>query len=382
MGTPDTDMLFLAPPTLLVTRMRRAVPSKNALARFCASVAPANNSRPRSETRNRNFAKKKVALMIGYDGAKYHGLQRNPDVETVSDALERALHAAGAISDDNLGFLEKIKWQVAARTDRGVSAAGNLVSAKLLFQREEQDQGDAFEKTVCRVNAELPDDVRIFEMKYVTNSFSAKGSCGERWYEYMLPLSALRGDKSLEDFRDTLNIYEGSHRFHNYTVGLDHTLPPRPQAMRYVTKASCDLEPVHLQGSALADSAHAAWVRIHVRGQSFMLHQIRKMVSLAVLTHNSDVVENAIERSFDPDVLINVPPAPAVGLFLDCCHFKWYNERHKAALPEPLSFSNCDSAREMFKHGQIFPSIARRAVEEDALEIYFRTVNKHPVEFS
>lgn len=320
--------------------------------------------------------------MIGYDGAKYHGLQRNAGVETVSDALERALHAAGAISDDNLGFLEKIKWQIAARTDRGVSAAGNLISAKLLFHRDEQDRGEAFEKTVCRVNAELPDDVRLFGMKYVTNSFSAKASCGERWYEYMLPLSALRGDKSLEDFRDILNTYEGSHRFHNYTVGLDHTLPPRPQARRYMTRVSCNLEPVHLQGAALVDSAHAEWVRIHVRGQSFMLHQIRKMVSLAVLTHNSDVAENAIERSFDPEVLINVPPAPAAGLFLDCCHFKWYNERHKAALPEPLSFSGFASAREMFKQEKIFPSIARRSAEEKALEVYFHTVNRHPIEFS
>lgn len=374
-------MLFLGPPAPLFRRARHVLHSKAVLVRFCASASPATNSRPRSETRNRDVAKRKVALMVGYDGTKYHGLQRNVGVETLSDVLERALHGAGAISNENLGFLEKIKWQVAARTDRGVSAAGNMVSAKLLFQKDEQERGEAFDKTVDRVNAGLPDEVRLFGIKYVTNSFSARNSCEERWYEYMLPTSALRGGKSLKDFRDILNLYEGSHLFHNFTIGLDHTIPPRPQALRYITKVSCDLEPVHLEGPALSESAHADWIRIYVRGQSFVLHQIRKMVSLAVLTHNSDVPEDAIHKSFDREVLINVAPAPAVGLFLDCCHFDWYNERHKERLPEPLSFSSFDPAREKFKHEQILPSIARRAAEEDALEIYFRTVEKHPVEF-
>lgn len=375
-------MFILAPPASLAFRTRHALHRKVATVRWRACTTPAINSRPRSETRNRDVAKRKVALLVAYDGAKYHGLQRNAGVDTVSDVLETALHGAGAISDDNLGFLPKIKWQVAARTDRGVSAAGNVVSAKLLFNKDEQESGAAFELTTARVNAELPDHVRLFGIKYTTSSFSAKASCGERWYEYMLPLSALRGHKSLGQFRDTLNLFEGSHRFHNYTVGQDHTIPPRQQAMRYITKATCDMELVHLDSPLLTDHAQSHWVRIYVRGQSFMLHQIRKMVSAAVLIHNSDAPEDTVQKSFEQNVLINVPPAPAVGLFLDCCHFRWYNERHKERLPEPLSLHSFESAREKFKHEHIFPSIARRAAEDDALEAYFRTAEKHPIQFS
>ncbi len=43
-------------------------------------------------------AKRKVAMLVAYNGAAYSGLQRNPGVHTVEDALEAALHAAGAIS--------------------------------------------------------------------------------------------------------------------------------------------------------------------------------------------------------------------------------------------------------------------------------------------
>lgn len=345
-------------------------------------MTPAINTRPRSETRDRSVAKRKVAMLIAYDGATYHGLQRNTGVETISDVLESSLHRAGAISDENVGFLEKIKWQAAARTDRGVSAAGNLISAKLLFRKDEQEAGDAFEQTSARINAQLPGHVRLLGIKYVTSSFSAKACCEERWYEYMLPLSALRGEKSLGHFQNTLKHFEGSHCFHNYTIGLDHTIPPRPQAMRYITRATCDLEPVHLNMSSRNDTLQSDWVRIRVRGQSFMLHQIRKMISMAVLVHNSEVTEDAIKRSFHREVMINVAPIPAVGLFLDCCHFHWYNERHKDKLPEPLSFHSCHEAREKFKHDYIFPSIARRASEEDSLDVYFRTIERHPIQFS
>lgn len=385
--------MFLRPPTFriasrcekvvqrrgLVVRSSSALPARSILS---ATARNTQDTRPRSATRPRDVLKRKVALLVGYDGAAYHGLQRNPGVETVSDVLEEALHAAGAISNENVGNLEKIKWRVSARTDRGVSAAGNLISAKLLFRRDEKESGRSFELTTERVNRFLPDTVRLFDIKYVTSSFSARNCCEERWYEYLLPKAALRSPRSLKSFQETMQRYEGSHPFHNFTIGIDHDIPPRDQAQRYITKATCDLETVMLPSTDGLHSNHSEWVRIQVRGQSFMLHQIRKMISLAILTHNEVVPDDAIERSFCRRTLINIPPAPAVGLFLDCCHFGWYNEKHKAALPEPLTFAQCDYTREQFKTAQIFPSIARAAADEEALAIYFRTVEAHPVTFT
>jgi hypothetical protein len=39
----------------------------------------------------------------------------------------------GAISDSNFGKLQKIAWTRCARTDKGVHAAGNVISAKVLL---------------------------------------------------------------------------------------------------------------------------------------------------------------------------------------------------------------------------------------------------------
>lgn len=389
--------MFLRPPVLNISKRARSLIQCSRKSFATCSISPLDNSttqerkahtkrpeqsRPRSDTRRRDVVKRKVALMLGYDGARYHGLQRNIGVETVSDVLERALHKAGAISDENFGFLEKIKWQASARTDRGVSAAGNVVSAKLLLKREEHERGDAFQCTTERVNCHLPDDVRLFGIGHITSSFSARTSCNERWYEYLLPMDALSNTNSIKSFGEILQKFEGSHSFHNFTVGVNHSLPPRAQAHRYVTKASCDLQTVSLSCLDGEDNATSSrWVRINIRGQSFMLHQIRKMISLAILTHNGTVPSDAIEKSLCKETLINIPPAPAVGLFLDCCHFAWYNERHKAVLPHSLSFSSLNSVRENFKQEHIFPSIARRAVSEAALDIFFRTAELHPIKF-
>lgn len=377
------ECLFLTTPNaarLRVGFLRTSLPQRRPqqhVVKRHQVTATAALTRPRSATRARDCVKRKVALVIGYDGATYHGLQRNKDVVTVSDVLEDAFYSVGAISDDNVGHLEKIKWQTAARTDRGVCAAGNVISAKLLFNKEEQIAGNAFQMTKARINNALPDHMRVFGIQSITGSFSARINCDARWYEYLLPVSALPKGTSLDEFEEVLKVFEGTHPFHNYTVGQDHSIPPRRQSMRYLTEVRCDKTPVCLDG----DYASQEWVRIRVKGQSFMLHQIRKMVSMAVLTCHGRVPHDAIGRSFSQQVLIDVPPAPAIGLFLDCCRFESYNERHKMSLDQPLILDEFEQAREEFKMRYIIPSIARRSMEEDALEIYFKTAEAHPPRF-
>lgn len=342
-------------------------------------------TRPPSPTRCRETTKRKVALFVGYDGTPYKGFQRNAGVSTVSDALEHALHAARAISDENFGFLNKIKWQVAARTDRGVGALGNLVSAKLLFNRDELSDGSAFSATTDRVNEQLPPHIRLFGIQRITNSFNARSCCEARWYEYMLPMSTLgKRPEALSDFNTIIKSFVGSHYFHNYTIGAEHTIPPTVKARRYILECFCDETPVVIDSgrdSSSTDELETRFVRIMLRGQSFMMHQIRKMISLALLTYLGHVPNDAIARSFLPETLINVPPAPPQGLFLDCCRFGWYNERQEDALPEPLDMNAFAEQREHFKISYLLPSISKRFQEDDSFEEFFKTAKLHPVQF-
>jgi tRNA pseudouridine38-40 synthase len=112
-----------------------------------------------------------VAMYFAYLGVGYHGMQRNPGVWSVEDELEKAISAAGGISADNKGDFSKIHWTRAARTDKGVSAVGQLVALKCIVDPP---------GLVDRINAALPSTFRCFGITRVTNGFNAKNLCDKR----------------------------------------------------------------------------------------------------------------------------------------------------------------------------------------------------------
>ena len=74
--------------------------------------------------------KRKLALLLGYNGRAYHGLQRqsDDDLKTIEGEMRLALRKAGAVSEQNAEDLAKISWSRSARTDKRVSAARQVVS--------------------------------------------------------------------------------------------------------------------------------------------------------------------------------------------------------------------------------------------------------------
>ena len=87
--------------------------------------APAPKERPHGK-------KRKVVVLFGYVGAGYQGMQRNPGARTIEDELERALHAAGGISDENMGDFSKAR---ARSGSRGRHAPLTRAAARLRTRR-------------------------------------------------------------------------------------------------------------------------------------------------------------------------------------------------------------------------------------------------------
>lgn len=121
--------------------------------------------------------KKKIALILSYNGTGYSGLQVNPGTTTIESVLEDALHRAGGISDANAGDLKKIGWARTARTDKGVHAACNVVTLKLLMT----------ENIIQLANDLLPPRIRIMHCLKVGKTFNAKSAATSRTYLYIIP---------------------------------------------------------------------------------------------------------------------------------------------------------------------------------------------------
>ncbi|KAI1434386.1 pseudouridine synthase [Xylaria sp. CBS 124048] len=122
--------------------------------------------------------KRKVAVLIGYAGTGYHGLQINHNQKTIEGDLFAALVAAGSISKANADDPRKSSFVRCARTDKGVHAAGNMISLKLII--EDPD-------LVQKINDNLPPQIRVWGIQRTMNSFSCYTSCDSRWYEYLMP---------------------------------------------------------------------------------------------------------------------------------------------------------------------------------------------------
>ena len=90
----------------------------------------------------------------------------------------------------------------------------------------------------------------------------------------------------------------GTHNFHNYTVRVD---ADDPSAKRYILSFDCS-EPFEINGM---------WfVRTTVVGQSFMLHQIRKLIAMMVGVMRGVFTEEDQKYALTTKQNVNVPMAP------------------------------------------------------------------------
>ncbi|CAG5867322.1 unnamed protein product [Menidia menidia] len=324
---------------------------------------------------DKKFPKKKVVLLLAYSGKGYYGMQRNPgnsQFRTIEDDLVTALIKSGCIPENHGDDMKKMSFQRCARTDKGVSAAGQVVSLKLWL----------IEDIIEKINQHLPSQIRVLGFKRVTQGFNSKNNCDARTYSYMLPtvafsekeydarnIAAFRLDpETLQRVNRLFSFYKGTHNFHNFT---SQKAPNDPSARRYITEMSC--------GEPFIRDEHEFAV-ITVRGQSFMLHQIRKMIGLVIAVIKGYAKEQVIERTWGLEK-VDVPKAPGLGLILERVHFDRYNKRFGGdGLHERLEWDHEEEAIKAFKEAHIYPTIVETECQEGSMVSWMSTLPIHDFE--
>ncbi|XP_028829703.1 pseudouridylate synthase 1 homolog isoform X2 [Denticeps clupeoides] len=319
----------------------------------------------------RRFPKRKVVLLMAYSGKGYYGMQRNPGCshfKTIEDDLVAALVRAACIPENHGDDMKKMSFQRCARTDKGVSAAGQVVSLKVWL----------IDDILAKINSELPPQIRVLGFKRVTGGFNSKNNCDARTYSYLLPTVAFKPkDHAQDDASFSLDpatlqkvnrlfaCYKGTHNFHNFTSQKG---PRDPSAKRYITQMSCS-EPFLRQGAEFAV--------ITVRGQSFMMHQIRKMIGLVIAVVKGYAGEEVLERSWGEEK-VDVPKAPGLGLVLERVHFDRYNKRFGGdGVHEALEWTAEEEAIAAFKEEHIYTSIIETERQEKSMISWLATLSNH-----
>ncbi|KAI9079920.1 hypothetical protein K1719_038166 [Acacia pycnantha] len=439
------------------------------------------------------YKRRKIAIFFAYCGVGYQGMQKNPGAKTIEGDLEEALFVSGAVPEQDRGIPKRYDWARSARTDKGVSAVGQVVSGRFYIDPP---------GLVDRLNSNLSPQIRIFGYKRVTASFNAKKFCDRRRYVYLIPVFALDpcshrdresvlasvgskielvkcldcsergrkvpglvgknntgleamdacisskedhapnsgvtedlglssnkthgdnlnkksgnegeipvenlnselessvpshgevthinggsvndssfigkeivseeetikgggfcyGEKERERFNRILKYYVGTHNFHNFTT---RTKAEDPAAKRFIISFNANTT-LKVEGME--------FVKCEVVGQSFMLHQIRKMIGLAVAIMRNCAPESLIEKALQKDVNINVPTAPEVGLYLDECFFSSYNHKWKDS-HEELSMRAYEKEAEDFKMKFIYSHISSTEKKDGAVALWLHSLN-------
>lgn len=401
-------------------------------------------------------------------------IYRNHTEKTIEGDLFAAFVAAGAISKANADDPKKSSLIRCARTDKGVHAAGNLLSLKLIV--EDAD-------VVAKINAQLGPQIRVWGIERTNGSFSAYQLCDSRIYEYLIPThsflpphpdsflakkmvelaeeandmegylgrqeevsrfwaeaeetymkpviqevdpnirdlalkvfyehdntpiaeletnaeqnqesvspnavkanpvdgpkeqtpleTAVRQLKAahiaakkayrihparLARIRSSLSRFEGSHKFHNYTI--EKTFKD-PSAIRVMKSFKVGEKPI------LIDDTE--WLSLKVHGQSFMMHQIRKMVSMVTLIVRCGCHEGRLQDSYGANK-ISIPKAPSLGLLLERPVFDIYNEKLEQFGREKIDFSRHEKEMEEFKQREIYERIFREEERDGSFHSFF-----------
>lgn len=110
-------------------------------------------------------------LELRYNGAAYCGWQRQPDMPTVQQTLERSLTVL---------LRQPVGVTGAGRTDTGVNAAYYVAHFDCAAPVEEP------ERTVYKLNFLLPDDISVARMTPVADGAHARFDAREREYRYYI----------------------------------------------------------------------------------------------------------------------------------------------------------------------------------------------------
>jgi tRNA pseudouridine38-40 synthase len=146
----------------------------------------------------------------------------------------------------------------------------------------------------------------------------------------------------IEKLQQALDLYLGTRNYHNYTIMKSHK---DPSAKRHIKSFQVNATPITIRDTQ--------WLSLKVHGQSFMMHQIRKMVAMAVMVVRCGAPLATITESYGPR-RISIPKAPGLGLMLERPMFTEYNKKAAGLGKDAIDFAQWEAKIEEFKDQHIY----------------------------
>lgn len=234
-------------------------------------------------------------LVLEYNGANFHGWQKQPDVRTIQEELDKALEIV---------LKQKVeKLTASGRTDSGVHAKAQIVN---FFVEEEIN----LERLILSVSSILKGELSVIDAKEVPLEFDACRNAKEKVYAYKIlnrkPPPVLNKDFvwhvtseiDLEKLKSDLEVLVGEHDFTSFRASGCGAKSPIKTILGF---------------EILVDES---LIVINVHGKGFLKQMVRNIIGTAIDLQLNNITISMNEILNSKDRTMAGRTAPARGLCL------------------------------------------------------------------
>ena len=243
----------------------------------------------------RLYQPRRIKLVVGYRGTRYHGWQIQPNVITVQGTLEAALKTIAN---------ETVRVHASGRTDSGVHAVGQVVH----FDTTSPIAPSAL---LRGLNSLLPTDIVVKRAREVATDFHARYSARRKTYAYVIHNHPLRPAFHMSDvwhiaqplnlsaMQTAAQVLVGQHDFSAFRAASCAARSPVRSLMR------------------LAVQRRGQRILFLLTADGFLQHMVRNIVGTLV-----QIGRGQIDAETMPAILqsrqrhMAGPTAPPQGLYL------------------------------------------------------------------
>jgi tRNA pseudouridine38-40 synthase len=164
-----------------------------------------------------------------------------------------------------------------------------VLSAKLLIPEQQDSFGIQLSD---EINAALPDDIFIISSQKTSRSFVSKEKCLYRTYEYLLPLKSLRIEENevISKLNFYLKQFLGTNYFHNFTTHTSEDFvekfTDKHEIRELIPNSSYRRDIIKCYAEEILTLNEEKYARIIITGNSFLRHQIRKIIGTVLAIVN------------------------------------------------------------------------------------------------
>ena len=226
----------------------------------------------------------RYAVKLTYDGRFSHGFARQPTLQTIEGDLLSFL-----LKNQIITSIEEAGFRYASRTDKGVSAFGNVIA--LTSDTKENE-----------ILASINEHSHFFaySIQKVSDEFFPRYA-QRRAYRYYLHKDLIEHDELLQ----ALSLFTGEHDMSNFARIEDGKNPNR----------IIDTIIVHEEGGN--------WFCIDLYAPTFLWHQVRRIIAAIIKVGQHKIAMQNIKDALEhPDLTVDFGLAPADHLILLDVYYK------------------------------------------------------------